>query len=135
MQSSFLPDQREGHDSVDEESKDKIQLFWKKMMDRYGTAESYEDAIKEEFIHGDDIDLLIVVDKLLTGFDAPRATVLYIDKPMKEHTLLQAIARVNRLYEGKDYGLIIDYRGLLEKLDEALEMYSGRGLKTLIQMI
>lgn len=123
------PDQREGHDSVDEESKDKIQLFWKKMMDRYGTAESYEDAIKEEFIHGDDIDLLIVVDKLLTGFDAPRATVLYIDKPMKEHTLLQAIARVNRLYEGKDYGLIIDYRGLLEKLDEALEMYSGAGLE------
>lgn len=123
------PDQREGHDSVDGESKDKIQAYWKKMMDRYGTPEAYEDAIKEEFIHGDDIDLLIVVDKLLTGFDAPRATVLYIDKPMKEHTLLQAIARVNRLYEGKDYGLIIDYRGLLEKLDEALEMYSGAGLE------
>ena len=123
------PDQREGHDSVDGESKDKIQAYWKKMMNRYGTPEAYEDAIKEEFIHGDDIDLLIVVDKLLTGFDAPRATVLYIDKPMKEHTLLQAIARVNRLYEGKDYGLIIDYRGLLEKLDEALEMYSGAGLE------
>ncbi len=74
---------------------------------------NYEDAIKDEFVKGDDIDLLIVVDKLLTGFDAPRATVLYVDKPMKEHTLFQAIARVNRLYEGKDYGLIIDYRGLL----------------------
>lgn len=123
------PDQREGHESVDEESRDKIQLYWKKMMNRYGTPEAYEDAIKEEFIHGDDLDLLIVVDKLLTGFDAPRATVLYIDKSMKEHTLLQAIARVNRLYEGKDYGLIIDYRGLLEKLDEALEMYSGAGLE------
>lgn len=123
------PDQREGHDSVDEESKDRIQTFWKKMMNRYGTPEAYEDGIKEDFIHGDDIDILIVVDKLLTGFDAPRATVLYIDKPMKEHTLLQAIARVNRLYEGKDYGLIIDYRGLLEKLDEALEMYSGAGLE------
>lgn len=123
------PDQREGYDTVDKESTDKIQLFWKKMMDRYGTSEAYEDAIKEEFIHGDDIDLLIVVDKLLTGFDAPRATVLYIDKPMKEHTILQAIARVNRLYEGKDYGVIIDYRGLLEKLDEALEMYSGAGLE------
>ncbi|TAA70643.1 type I restriction endonuclease subunit R [Planococcus salinarum] len=123
------PDQREGHDSVDEESKDKIQGFWKKMMARYGTPEVYEDAIKEEFIHGDEIDVLIVVDKLLTGFDAPRATVLYVDKPMKEHTLLQAIARVNRLYEGKDYGLIIDYRGLLEKLDSALEMYSGAGLE------
>ena len=123
------PDQREGHDDIDEDSQDLIQRFWKKMMDRYGTAEAYEDAIKDEFINGDDIDLLIVVDKLLTGFDAPRASILYIDKPMKEHTLLQAIARVNRLYEGKDYGLIIDYRGLLEKLDEALQMYSGAGLE------
>jgi type I restriction enzyme, R subunit len=123
------PDQREGHDEVDEESKDIVQRFWKRMMDRYGSPEAYEDAIKEEFVKGDDIDLLIVVDKLLTGFDAPRATVLYIDKPMKEHTLLQAIARVNRLYEGKDYGLIIDYRGLLDKLDEAMQMYSGAGLE------
>ncbi|MBS4171824.1 type I restriction endonuclease subunit R [Bacillus sp. FJAT-49736] len=123
------PDQREGHETVDEESKDKVQRFWKRMMDRYGTPEAYEDAIKEEFINGDEIDLLIVVDKLLTGFDAPRATVLYIDKSMKEHTLLQAIARVNRLYEGKDYGFILDYRGLLEKLDQALEMYSGAGLE------
>jgi type I restriction enzyme, R subunit len=123
------PDQREGHDVVDEESKDIVQRFWKRMMDRYGNEDAYEDAIKDEFVNGDEIDLLIVVDKLLTGFDAPRATVLYIDKPMKEHTLLQAIARVNRLYEGKDYGLIIDYRGLLDKLDEAMQMYSGAGLE------
>jgi len=123
------PDQREGHEVVDQESKDKIQRFWKRMMDRYGTPEKYEDAIKDEFLNGDELDLLIVVDKLLTGFDAPRATVLYVDKPMKEHTLLQAIARVNRLYEGKDYGLIIDYRGLLDKLDEAMQMYSGAGLE------
>lgn len=123
------PDQREGQEAVDEESKDKVQRFWKKMMNRYGTPEKYEDAIKDEFVNGDELDLLIVVDKLLTGFDAPRATVLYVDKPMKEHTLLQAIARVNRLYEGKDYGLIIDYRGLLERLDEAMQMYSGAGLE------
>src|SRR5699024_9552335 len=123
------PDQREGHEAVDVESKDKVQRFWKRMMDRYGTPDEYEDAIKDDFINGDEIDLLIVVDKLLTGFDAPRATVLYVDKPMKEHTLLQAIARVNRLYEGKDYGLIIDYRGLLDKLDQAMQMYSGAGLE------
>ncbi|MBO8157847.1 MAG: type I restriction endonuclease subunit R [Bacillaceae bacterium] len=123
------PDVREGHEEVDQASRDKVQQFWKKMMDKYGTPEKYEDAIKDEFVNGDEIDILIVVDKLLTGFDAPRATVLYIDKPMKEHTLLQAIARVNRLYEGKDYGIIIDYRGLLEKLDEAMEMYSGAGLE------
>jgi type I restriction enzyme, R subunit len=123
------PDQREGHEDPNEESKDKVQRFWKKMMDRYGSPEEYEDAIKDEFVKGDDIDLLIVVDKLLTGFDAPRATVLYVDKPMKEHTLLQAIARVNRLYEGKDYGLIIDYRGLIKQLDDAMQMYSGAGLE------
>lgn len=123
------PDQREGHDDVDSESKDKIQNFWKRMMVKYGDADKYEDGIKNEFVNGDDIDLLIVVDKLLTGFDAPRASILYIDKVLKEHSLLQAIARVNRLYEGKDYGIIIDYRGLLEKLDEAMEMYSGSGLE------
>ncbi|OAS13742.1 type I restriction endonuclease subunit R [Paenibacillus oryzisoli] len=123
------PDQREGHEAVDEVSRDKVLNFWNRMMNRYGDDQSYEDAIKEDFIDGDEIELLIVVDKLLTGFDAPRATVLYIDKPMKEHTLLQAIARVNRLYDGKDYGLIIDYRGLLDRLDQALEMYSGAGLE------
>ncbi|WP_350343962.1 type I restriction endonuclease subunit R [Proteinivorax tanatarense] len=123
------PDKREGYDAVDEESKNKVINFWSKMMNRYGSEEAYEDAIKDEFVNGDEIDLLIVVDKLLTGFDAPKATVLYIDKPLKEHTLLQAIARVNRLHEGKDYGFIIDYRGLLERLDTAMEMYSGAGLE------
>ncbi|SDX41502.1 type I restriction endonuclease subunit R [Paenibacillus sp. PDC88] len=123
------PDQREGHEVVDEVSRDKVLNFWNRMMNRYGDNETYEDAIKEDFIDGDEIELLIVVDKFLTGFDAPRATVLYIDKPMREHTLLQAIARVNRLYDGKDYGFIIDYRGLLDRLDQALEMYSGAGLE------
>ncbi|MFW6029357.1 MAG: type I restriction endonuclease subunit R [Halanaerobiales bacterium] len=123
------PDQREGQDEVDVASEDIIQNFWGRMMKKYNSPERYEDEIKDEFINGDDIDILIVVDKLLTGFDAPRATVLYVDKSMKEHTLLQAIARVNRLYEGKDYGFIVDYRGLLDKLDEAMEIYSGAGLE------
>ena len=121
------PDQREGYEAVDEESQSIIVRFWNKMMVKFGSAEDYEDAIKDEFVNGDELDLVIVVDKLLTGFDAPRATVLYVDKPMKEHTLLQAIARVNRLYDGKDFGLIVDYRGLLSKLDEALGMYAGQG--------
>ncbi len=67
----------------------------------------------------------VVVDKLLTGFDEPRNTVLYIDKPLKEHTLLQAIARVNRLYEGKEFGYIIDYRGVLGELNEAMNLYDA----------
>lgn len=124
------PDQREGYESLDEESRDKVISFWNRMMCQYGSEENYEETIKNEFVYGNEIDLLIVVEKLLTGFDAPRATVLYVDKQMKEHTLLQAIARVNRLYEGKDYGFIIDYRGLLDKLGEALDMYTGSGLES-----
>lgn len=122
------PDMREGNEEVDKVSKDIIIEFWNEMMKKYSNSTSYEDTIKDNFIHGE-IDLLIVVEKLLTGFDAPRATVLYIDKEMKEHTLLQAIARVNRLYEGKDYGYIVDYRGLIKKLDEAMSQYSGSGLE------
>lgn len=122
------PDTREGHDDPSEESKKKELKFWNKMMDKYGGPDKYESRIKSEFVNGD-IDILIVVDKLLTGFDAPKAQVLYIDKPLKEHSLLQAIARVNRLEEGKDRGLIIDFRGLLEELDTAMNMYSGAGLE------
>ena len=94
-------------------------------MREYGSEEDYLDKVKGGFIDGDEIELLIVVEKLLTGFDAPRASVLYIDKELKEHNLLQAIARVNRLSDGKDFGFIIDYRGLLGNLDEALTSYSA----------
>ena len=94
------------------------------------TAEQFEAWAKQEFIdHPGDMKLLIVVDKLLTGFDAPRTQVLYIDKELKDHSLLQAIARTNRLFEGKDFGLIVDYRGLINKLDSAMEVYSGAGLE------
>lgn len=122
------PDMREGNDDLNKAPDDVIIEFWNEMMNKYGDPVSYEETLKDEFIHGE-LDLLIVVDKLLTGFDAPRAAILYIDKEMKEHTLLQAIARVNRLYEGKDYGYILDYRGLIKKLDDAMEMYSGAGLE------
>jgi len=66
-----------------------------------------------------------VVDKLLTGFDAPRNAVLYLCRVLREHTLLQAIARVNRLYEGKEFGFIVDYANVLGELDKALTMYSA----------
>ncbi|MDR1230344.1 MAG: HsdR family type I site-specific deoxyribonuclease [Spirochaetaceae bacterium] len=121
-------DMREGHDDIDESSDDKVIQHWKNMMNRYGSAENYEDSIKNQFLDGD-LDILIVCGKLLTGFDAPRAQVIYIDKELKDHGLLQAIARVNRLYDGKDYGLVVDYRGLISKLDEAVGIYSGAGLE------
>ena len=122
------PDVREGYKQVDEKSDDMVVEFWEEMKTKYENATDYEETLKNEFNYGE-LDLLIVVDKLLTGFDAPRAAILYIDKEMKEHTLLQAIARVNRLYNNKEYGYIIDYRGLIKKLDEAMEMYSGADLE------
>lgn len=122
------PDLRESVDDVDEGTDDKVITYWSKMMSRYGDADAYEEAMKNQFCAGD-IDILIVCGKLLTGFDAPACQVLYIDKELKEHGLLQAIARTNRLYEGKDYGLIVDYRGLIEKLDTAMDLYSGAGLE------
>lgn len=122
------PDMREGVDDADEGADDLVVSFWSKMMRQYGDADRYEEAIKNRFCNGK-IDILIVCSKLLTGFDAPLCQVLYIDKELKEHGLLQAIARTNRLHEGKDYGLIVDYRGLIEKLDTAMDMYSGAGLE------
>ena len=89
-----------------------------------GQHEAYEEYVKNSIIGGEDVDIVIVQSMLLTGFDAPSLGVLYVDKPMKEHTLLQAIARVNRIYSGKDFGLIVDYWGLFGNLSSALEMYS-----------
>lgn len=122
------PDMREGIDEIDEGTDSRVIAYWTKMMKKYGDSDSYEDSVKNRFIDGD-IDILIVCSKLLTGFDAPLCQVLYIDKELKEHGLLQAIARTNRLYDGKDYGLIVDYRGLIQKLDDAMNMYSGAGLE------
>lgn len=124
------PDDREGHESTEESEEDRkdksdhqVQLFWKDMMARYGTEEAYNKTLIRAFKGEGDPEIIIVVDKLLTGFDAPRNTVLYLDRDLKEHTLLQAIARVNRLHEGKDFGYIIDYQGVLANLDGALALY------------
>ena len=118
-------DNREGNDDIHDENKLLVQRELEKIIRDYGDLDSYETKIKSEFCDGEDVEILIVVDKLLTGFDAPAAIGLYVDKELKEHKLLQAIARVNRLYEGKDYGYIIDYRGLLGNLDKALTSYSS----------
>ncbi len=122
------PDMRESVDDIDEGTDDMVIEYWEKMMKQYGDADAYEEAMKNKFCDGE-IDILIVCSKLLIGFDAPICQVLYIDKELKEHGLLQAIARTNRLREGKEYGLIVDYRGLIQKLDAAMDMYSGAGLE------
>jgi type I restriction enzyme R subunit len=117
------PDDREGESDVYEESQDAVKAFWKKMMAKYGSDKEYNRQIISAFKNAEDPEIIIVVDKLLTGFDAPRNTVLYLTRRLQGHTLLQAIARVNRLYDGKDFGYIIDYRGVLQNLDEALDVY------------
>jgi type I restriction enzyme R subunit len=123
------PDDNEGNEDVDKASKDLVRQFWDGVITRYKTEEDYNRQIIDAFKGSGDPEILIVVSKLLTGFDAPRNTVLYICKPLREHNLLQAIARVNRLYEGdegeKQFGFIIDYEGLLGELDSALSTYSA----------
>jgi type I restriction enzyme R subunit len=90
-------------------------------------TDAFERLIKKRFIkEPGQMQLLIVVDKLLTGFDAPSATYLYVDKNMQDHGLFQAICRVNRLDgEDKDYGYIIDYRDLFKKLESAVADYTS----------
>lgn len=86
--------------------------------------------LKERFLkESDKLSILVVCDMFLTGFDAPIEQVMYLDAPLKEHTLLQAIARVNRTADKKDYGLIVDYWGVSEALEEALAIFSPSDVK------
>jgi type I restriction enzyme R subunit len=97
---------------------------------KWAPTDSEISDYKDEFVDEDgEVELLIVCDMLLTGFDAPVAQVMYLDKPLKEHNLLQAIARVNRPYEDKNHGLIIDYYGVSDDLREALAMFSEDDVK------
>lgn len=124
------PDTREGHDSVDKESTDAVQNWWKENVGSQD-EKAYTKAIIKAFSEDDGPDLMIVVDKLLTGFDEPKNTVLYIDKPLKQHNLIQAIARVNRLHENKQFGYLIDYRGILKELDATIADYQDLAERTL----
>ena len=119
------PDIRENYEDAYEETNDLVLKFWKTMLDKYGNQKNYETSIISAFKKQEQPEIIIVVDKLLTGFDAPNNQVLYITRSLKEHTLLQAIARVNRVAPGKEYGFIIDYYGNLENLDNALNTYSS----------
>ncbi len=117
------PDDREGNEEVEEDNLPAVIVFWKRMMAKHGSEDQYNKNVINGFKYGDHPEIIVVVDKLLTGFDAPRNTVLYLTRQMKDHTLLQAIARVNRLFEGKDFGYIIDYCGVLQNLNKAFDLY------------
>lgn len=123
------PDTREGNSEVDEASIPEVTQWWK---DHVGSQDeqTYTKQVIERFDKDESLKLLIVVDKLLTGFDEPKNAVLYIDKPLKEHNLIQAIARVNRLHPLKKFGLLIDYRGILAELDTTIAKYQDLASRT-----
>lgn len=114
------------------EQKALVERYLQEQKRIYGSLESREKQIIKDFKDNPEgVELLIVVDKLLTGFDAPRDTILYLAKQLKDHNLLQAIARVNRLFGGdkgkqaKTNGLIIDYSKNAKNLKNALELFSN----------
>lgn len=112
-------------------TEDREYAIYQKMLGGKST-EDFEAEAKGKFIkQPGQMQLLIVVDKLLTGFDAPPATYLYIDKNMQDQGLFQAICRVNRLHgEDKEYGFIIDYRDLFKKLEKAVTDYTSEAFST-----
>ncbi|PSL42990.1 type I restriction enzyme R subunit [Salsuginibacillus halophilus] len=101
-------------------------------MKQYGLSDAEEKAYIQRFkkpLEEDPLAFLIVCDKLLTGFDAPIEQVMYLDKPLKEHNLLQAIARTNRTHDKKTHGLIVDYYGVSQFLEEALGIFHEEDIK------
>ena len=113
--------------SLDEDTDNivKYEVYQKMIGDK--KIEDFEREVKEKFVkQPEQMKLLIVVDKLLTGFDAPPATYIYIDKSMRDHGLFQAICRVNRLDgEDKDYGYIVDYKDLFKSLEKSVVDYTS----------
>ena len=101
----------------------------KEWKEKYRRTREQENLIKEAFNDSQNpLELLIVCDKLLTGFDAPIEQVMYLDQSLKEHTLLQAIARTNRMYPRKNFGLVVDYAGIGRELAEALVIFEKEDL-------
>ena len=115
-----------------QEKEAEIEGYKRGLIERYRVTNP-KDAVQkiiEKFKTEDNPRILIVTDMLLTGFDAPILQTMYLDKPLKGHRLLQAIARVNRPYRGvKEYGLVIDFVGIFDELEKAFAMYEREDLK------
>lgn len=123
------PDSREGNTDVDESTVPEVTKWWNTNVGTQ-SEEKYTESIVKRFETDPKLKILIVVDKLLTGFDEPQNAVLYIDKSLKQHNLIQAIARVNRLHPLKKFGLLIDYRGILAELDTTIRKYRDLANRT-----
>jgi type I restriction enzyme R subunit len=101
---------------------------------RFAKSKTEEEEVIRQFKEEKDPKILIVCDKLLTGFDAPVEQVMYLDSPLKEHSLLQAMGRVNRRLDKKEYGLVVDYWGVSLDLQEALHMYGSDVSEGMVHM-
>lgn len=120
-----------GDPPEDDEHKIEVDRFLKRIKANHRSLQAYEEQVISSFINSEDgIEILIVVDKLLTGFDAPRNTVLYLARELRDHNLLQAIARVNRLFENSDFtdkttGFIIDYSENAQNIHSAMQLFGN----------
>jgi len=119
-----------GINDEDDNHKKDVEEYLQKIKAKHQSLKSYEEEVTRNFVHNDDgIEILIVVDKLLTGFDAPRNTVLYLAKELHDHNLLQAIARVNRIFDNPSFaktcGYIIDYSENAQNIHSAMELFGN----------
>lgn len=130
INSAIVISDENGIINEDDDHKKEVDDYLKKIKEKHQSLLSYEKEVIESFKHNDDgVEILVVVDKLLTGFDAPRNTVLYLAKELRDHNLLQAIARVNRLYENnvlpKTVGYIIDYSENAQNIKTAMQLFGN----------
>ncbi|MFZ2276057.1 MAG: HsdR family type I site-specific deoxyribonuclease [Candidatus Nanogingivalis sp.] len=132
IETALVVSDENGEIPEDNEARQEVADFLKKIKANYQSLQKYEESVIESFTHSPDgIEIIIVVDKLLTGFDAPRNTVLYLSKPLKDHNLLQAIARVNRLFDNenpvtsKTSGFIIDYSENAVNIHTAMQLFGN----------
>ncbi len=125
---SYEPNQAKiSTESIDSSERFKFNVYKDKVLRDFSTVKSYEDEMKRRFIEEPaNMRLLIVVSKLLTGFDAPSCTYIYLDNKLRDHNLFQAICRTNRLDgDDKQYGHIVDFKKLFGKVEEAIAVYSS----------
>jgi type I restriction enzyme R subunit len=124
-----ISDEHDDGDEADSHKKEVV-VYLDGVREKYSSVSKYEKDVIDSFKYNEDgIEVIIVVDKLLTGFDAPRNTVLYLAKDLRDHNLLQAIARVNRLHENKKLpktaGYIIDYSENAKNIDTAMKLFGN----------
>ncbi len=125
---------REDEDSTFGESYEEVKRYWKKMMDEHGTAQRYLENLISRFKNQEAPEIMIVVDKLLTGFDEKKVVVMYLDRILREHTLLQAVTRVNRVCDGKQFGYVIDYYGVIKEAMDNYTDYDEEDLRMFLKL-